>query len=251
MTTSVSKNEVFNLKAPSTAQGDATTQGSMKLTYVTHLPALYEFLGKINSPLSPTDYLRALIKSGPDAVLLRAKELSIKEYEDLLTELLPIAKTVGTELIISHHIDFAIKYNLPAQLSVPECLDITAQAQAESVLGYKVLMPAPFKFGVSVHSLGEAQKGESQGAKWLVLGHLFPSRCKPGLAPRNSAECQDVLEFAKAHHIPLHAIGGINFNTFSQLPKGFAGIYVMTETMEQEDIYGYTKKWRQLLSGIE
>ena len=25
----------------------------------------------------------------------------------------------------------------------------------------------------------------------------------------------------------------------------------MTETMEQEDIYGYTKKWRQLLSGIE
>lgn len=101
----------------------------MKLTYVTHLPALYEFLGKINSPLSPTDYLRALIKSGPDAVLLRAKELSIKEYEDLLTELLPIAKTVGTELIISHHIDLAIKYNLPAQLSVPECLDITAQAR--------------------------------------------------------------------------------------------------------------------------
>lgn len=220
----------------------------MKLTYVTHLPALYEFLKKSNATNSATDYLKTLICAKPDHVLLRAKELPVQDSEKLLTELLPAANKEGVQLIVSHHIDLAVKYNLPAQLSVAECIEVAAQTVTDGILSQKTLRPTPLPFGVSVHSLPEAKEAITHGADWLVLGHLFPSRCKPGLTPRNAEECRHILELAATHRIPIHGIGGINFNTYPRLSKDYAGIYVMTETMEQTNIADYTQKWREIMA---
>lgn len=220
-----------------------TTSESKRLTYVTHLPALREFLKTTNSAMSVTDYLKLLIRSKPDALLFRAKELSHQQYEDLLQELLPIADATGIELIISHHLDLAVKYGLPVQLSASECAGMRTDAKAR--LNGDFLKP-PY-ISVSIHSLIEAKSAISNGTDQLVLGHLFPSRCKPGLAPRTEFDCRRILELAKSHNIPIHGIGGINFRTYPYLSKNYAGIYVMTETMEQTDIAGYTQKWRELI----
>lgn len=72
-----------------------TTSVSKELTYVTHLPALAKFLKKTNSFISATDYLKELIRSKPNALLLRAKESVPKDYERLLSELLPTAKELS------------------------------------------------------------------------------------------------------------------------------------------------------------
>ncbi|WP_127059208.1 thiamine phosphate synthase [Veillonella ratti] len=248
MTTSESNTNKATMNTGVAAKKQVSPLAPKKLTYVTHLPALYEFLKKSNSTNSATAYLKTLICAKPDNVLLRAKELPVQDYEKLLTELLPIANKAGVQLIVSHHIDLAVKYNLPVQLSVAECIEATAQTVTDGVLSQKTLRPTPLPFGVSVHSLLEAKAAITHGADWLVLGHLFPSRCKPGLTPRNTEECRHILELAATHRIPIHGIGGINFTTYPQLPKAYAGICVMTETMEQPDIESYTKKWHEIMA---
>lgn len=225
-----------------------TTSASKELTYVTHLPALHDFLKKSNATISTLAYLKALIRFKPDNLLLRAKELTYEDYEHLLQELLPVAASAEVQLIVSHHIDLAVKHNLPVQLSVEECMNATAQLKPKASIGQTALRPAPLQIGVSVHSFPEAQQAITHGAAWLVLGHLFPSRCKPGLSPRNPKECRSILELASARRIPIHGIGGINFNTYPLMPNDYAGIYVMTETMEQADIESYTKQWREILA---
>lgn len=248
MTTSESNTNKASMNTELSTKKQVRPLAPMKLTYVTHLPALYEFLKKSNATDSATDYLKTLVCAKPDKVLLRAKELSVQDYEKLLTELLPVATKEGVQLIVSHHIDLAVKYDLPMQLSVAECIEVADQTVTAGVLSQKTLRPTPLPFGVSVHSLPEAKEAITHGAHWLVLGHLFPSRCKPGLTPRNAEECRHILELAATHRIPIHGIGGINFNTYPQLPNDFAGICVMTETMEQPDIESYTKKWREIMA---
>lgn len=248
MTTSEPNTNKATMNAGIVAKKQVRSLAPMKLTYVTHLPALYEFLKKSNATNSATAYLKALICAKPDNVLLRAKELSVQDYEKLLRELLPTANKEGVQLIVSHHIDLAVKYDLPVQLSVAECIEVAAQTVTDGVLSQKPLRPAPLPFGVSVHSLPEAKAAITHGVDWLVLGHLFSSRCKPGLTPRNEEECRHILELAATHRIPIHGIGGINFTTYPRLSKDYAGIYVMTETMEQPDIESYTKKWREIMA---
>lgn len=211
---------------------------SQQLTYVTDLSALREFLTKEESTLTETAYLKGLIQSGPDALLLRARELSPTAYEALLLQLLPYTKESCVQLIVSHHVHLANTYKLPVQISAAEC------AHMLDLDNMSANVP---DFGVSIHSLNEAETAINAGAQWLVLGHLFPSRCKPGLAPRSAKECRSILELAQKHHVPVYAIGGINFTTYASLSKDFAGIYVMTETMEQPDITTYTKQWRHIM----
>ncbi|MBS4912911.1 MAG: thiamine phosphate synthase [Veillonella sp.] len=206
------------------------------LTYVTDLPTLREFLVETAPSMTVTSYLKALIQSRPDRLLLRAKELSVSSYEALLLQLLPYTRAAGVELIVSHHMHLASTYNLPVQIGVAEC---------EAILNSKAS-----NFGVSVHSLGEAETAIAAGAHWLVLGHIFPSRCKPGLTPRSAEECSSILALAQKHNIPVHAIGGINFSTYAKVDEAFAGIYVMTETMEQLHIDEYTAHWRQCLAHL-
>lgn len=211
---------------------------SQQLTYVTDLPSLREFLDKEESTLTETAYLKALIQSGPDALLLRAKELSPTAYEALLLQLLPYANAAGVQIIVSHHIHLANTYKLLVQISAAECAHMVELSNVSANIP---------KFGVSVHSMSEAETAIEAGAHWLVLGHLFPSRCKPGLTPRTEEECKTILALAHTHNIPVHGIGGINFATYNMLDKSFEGIYVMTETMEQPNIGEYTAQWRQII----
>lgn len=211
---------------------------SQQLTYVTDLPSLREFLDKEESALTETAYLKALIQSGPDALLLRAKELSPTAYEALLLQLLPYATSAGVQIIVSHHIHLANTYKLPVQISAAECAHMVELSNVSANIP---------NFGVSVHSMAEAETAIKSGAHWIVLGHLFLSRCKPGLTPRTQEECKDVLTLAHKHNVPVHGIGGINFTTYKMLDKNFEGIYVMTETMEQPNIDEYTTQWRHIL----
>lgn len=222
------------------------------LTYVTDLPTLREFLAETMPSMTVTSYLKALIQSGPDRLLLRAKELSISSYEALLLQLLPYTRAAGVELIVSHHMHLASTYNLPVQIGVAACKTILNGQPVNSSASQHAVSASTsqhaLSFGVSVHSLAEAETAIAAGAHWLVLGHLFPSRCKPGLTPRSPEECCSILALAQKHKIPIHAIGGINFSTYEKVDEAFAGIYVMTETMEQLDMDEYTSHWKQCLA---
>ena len=191
----------------------------MQLTYVTQLSAI------VGQKLP---YLKALLATSPDRVILRAKHLSEADYQSLALELLPTSQAHGVRLIINHQVNVARALNLPIQVSFP-----TSQEADLSGL----------TFGVSVHSYEEGELARAKGASWLVYGHLFATSCKAGLAPRSMA----VFEALTKLPLPVYGIGGIKMTNVHKLPKEMAGVYIMRDSMVQPDPHAFTKAWRDTL----
>ena len=192
----------------------------MQLTYVTELSAI------VGQKLP---YLKALLATSPDRVILRAKHLSEADYQSLALELLPSSQAHGVSLIINHQVNVARALKLPIQVSFP--------ASQEADL-------ASLTFGVSVHSYEEGKLAMAKGASWLVYGHLFATSCKAGLAPRSMAVFEALTKFP----LPVYGIGGIKMTNVHTLPKATAGVYIMRDSMVQQDPHAFTKAWRDTLA---
>lgn len=193
----------------------------MKLCYVTALSAIVG---------DKVAYLVRLLETRPDRLILRAKDLDEKSYEALLTALLPHTRANGVDLVLNHQIPLARKYGLKVQVSV--------HALEEGL--------RDLDFGVSVHALEEAKKAFDSGAKWLVFGHVFPTACKLGLAPRAMDELEKIIHLG----VPTYAIGGIKIARLSQLAKGLEGVYIMRDSMVQAEPSDFTASWRKALKGF-
>ena len=194
----------------------------MQLTYVTELSAI------VGEKLP---YLKALLATSPDRLILRAKHLSEADYQSLVLELLPSSQAHGVSLIINHQVNVARALKLPIQVSFP--------ASQEADL-------SGLTFGVSVHSYEEGELARAKGASWLVYGHLFATSCKAGLAPRSMA----VFEALTKLPLPVYGIGGIKMSNVHKLPKETAGVYVMRDSMVQPDPLAFTKAWRDTLATL-
>ncbi|WP_420894154.1 thiamine phosphate synthase [Staphylospora marina] len=87
--------------------------------------------------------------------------------------------------------------------------------------------------GRSVHSEKEADEAVRDGADWLIYGHVFPTRSKPGLSPRGLEELGSII---RRQPVPVIAIGGIlPENAGLPLEAGAAGIAVMSGILERPD----------------
>ena len=194
----------------------------MQLTYVTELSAI------VGEKLP---YLKALLATSPDRLILRAKHLSEADYQNLALGLLPISQAYGVTLIINHQVNAARALKLPIQVSFPTSQEVDL---------------ANLTFGVSVHSYEEGKLAMAKGASWLVYGHLFATSCKAGLAPRSMA----VFEALTKLPLPVYGIGGIKMSNVHKLPKETAGVYVMRDSMVQPDPLAFTKAWRDTLAKL-
>lgn len=256
---------------PPTTTTLSTRHSSLALTYVTHFPAIINFLkhtpydssqfGKpqyVNSQyndslgknprynelrysesqyskLTYTDitlhhvltYMARLIKSKPHRLVLRAKELSVGTYEQVLQFLQPLAVNYNVKLIVNHHPNLALTYNCPLQVSMAELTKLSPAIRNT------------IPIGVAIHSYEEAQEALAYHSNWLVYGHVFESRCKPGLTPRSHKILQHIIDLG----CPTYAIGGIYQHNWQTLPSGLAGVCIMHEAMEQTDPMQYTTQW--------
>ena len=194
----------------------------MQLTYVTELSAI------VGEKLP---YLKTLLATAPDRLILRAKHLSEADYQGLALELLPTSQAYGVNLIINHQVNVARALNLPIQVS----FHTSQEADLSGLI-----------FGVSVHSYEEGEMARAKGASWLVYGHLFATSCKAGLAPRSMA----VFEALTKLPLPVYGIGGIKMTNVHTLPKATAGVYIMRDSMVQPDPLAFTKAWRDTLATL-
>ena len=89
------------------------------------------------------------------------------------------------------------------------------------------------KAGVSVHTLEDALRAEQQGADYVMFGHIFTTRSKPGLSPRGLDALRAVAHTVKR---PVVAIGGIHpHNAKDVVEAGAAGIAVMSALFSAEN----------------
>ncbi|MGH2585320.1 MAG: thiamine phosphate synthase, partial [Dehalococcoidia bacterium] len=87
-------------------------------------------------------------------------------------------------------------------------------------------LPPTLLLGRSVHSLDAARRAEAEGADYLVLGTIFPSRSHPGVLTGGTAL---VAEVSRVVAVPVIAIGGIaTENAGAVIEAGASGVAVIS-----------------------
>ncbi len=152
--------------------------------------------------------------AGVDLVQVRERDLEARALGALVARCLRAIGGSGTRLLVNDRLDVALAegahgVHLPSGGLQP------AAVRAHSAPGFLI--------GRSVHSVAEAATVTAEGgADFLVLGTVFPSASKPGVAPAGLAQVRTV---AAATHLPVLAIGGITEATLGSLPgTGVAGV---------------------------
>lgn len=159
------------------------------------------------------------------AFILREKSLSEEAYRELALNLLPIAQKYPTPFLLNGHFALACELGLGVQLSF--------QAWQE-------LNESPVPVGISIHSAEEAeyimQAQKKVSVSHILAGHIFPTDCKKGLAPRGLEFLSSVCKIINKK-IPVFGLGGIEPEKMPALFKaGAYGGAIMSSCMKAPHI---------------
>ena len=185
----------------------------------------------------------AICSHKPHKLLLRAKELDVREYAALAQQLLPICQSNGIELIIHSHWQVAQELALRhLHMPLPLLGQMPAEAKAFfSAANVSITSKEAYNsinepwLSTSVHSVTEAEQALKLGANALIAGHIYATNCKAGLPPRGLEFLQSICACVRQKQaeamgkatwlaeaqvpsqaipqaIPVYAIGGIGFD---------------------------------------
>ena len=187
-----------------------------------------------NRHLCKNDFLQQIekiAKAYPKGIILREKDLSDTEYEALARKVMAICGEYDVPCILHRFVYVAIKLNVDRiHLPVPVLMDMTQEQKGH----FSVI-------GASCHSVEQAQLAEKLGCTYITIGHIFPTDCKKGLAPRGTDFLKDIC---KSVSIPVYAIGGINSDNFSLVMNaGANGGCIMSGLMKASNPKDYLDRF--------
>ena len=156
----------------------------------------------------------------PKALILREKDLSESEYEELALKVLKICKRYQVPCILHSYVEVARRLQHP-YIHLPLFLLRKYSGELDDFL----------EVGSSVHAKEEAIEAQKLGASYLSVGHIYTTDCKKGLPPRGLNFLREVCTNVE---IPVYAIGGIHAGT-GQIQEvmecGASGGCIMSEMM--------------------
>ncbi|WP_074017321.1 thiamine phosphate synthase [Fusobacterium massiliense] len=161
-----------------------------------------------------------------EGVILREKDLLEIDYLKLLKNVEKVVEKNNGRIIIHKNYDILKEKNknvVGLHLSFETFLNLDENKieNLRQIYG---------KIGVSVHTLEEAKKSQDLGANYIIVGHIFNTDCKKGLKPKG---LDFLKEIAKEIKIEVFAIGGIDFNNYSEVIKtGVTGVCMMSGLMK-------------------
>ncbi|WP_315522714.1 thiamine phosphate synthase [Fusobacterium massiliense] len=161
-----------------------------------------------------------------EGVILREKDLLEIDYLKLLKNVEKVVEKNNGKIIIHKNYDILKEKNknvVGLHLSFETFLNLDENKieNLRQIYG---------KIGVSVHTLEEAKKSQDLGANYIIVGHIFNTDCKKGLKPKG---LDFLKEIAKEIKIEVFAIGGIDFNNYSEVIRtGVTGVCMMSGLMK-------------------
>ena len=204
---------------------------SLRLYLVTnrYQDSLESFLEKIETAC----------RSGVTIVQLREKNLTTNQYYQLAKEVKKVTDAYQVPLIIDDRLDVCLAVDA-AGLHIGD--DELPVSVARQVLGPDKIL------GVTAKTVKRALEAEEGGADYLGTGAIFPTTTKENapitLISTLKTICQRV-------DIPVVAIGGLTSENIDQLiGTGIAGIAVVRDLMQAEDIEAKTKAFLTKLDDI-
>ena len=165
------------------------------------------------------------VLGGVTMVQLREKDAEAVAFYQLAVEVKKVTEGYGIPLIINDRIDIAMAVDA-AGVHVGQT-DLPVNV-ARKILGKDKLL------GVSVSSLEEAVKAEADGADYLGVGAMLPTKTKEDAAV---VSLDELRRIRKAVHIPVVAIGGIRKENAALFWNcGVDGLAVVSAVIAQKDI---------------
>ena len=172
---------------------------------------------------------RKVAAAGLAAVNLRAHGFEGRKLFELARTLRELTSAAGVPLIITDRLDVALAveadavnlgaHSIPLQAAAPLCRE------------------RKIAFGCSCHSLGEALEARKQGAAYIYLGTVFPSRSKPRFIGAGGVGLLE--QVCSEVDIPVFGIGGIDCSNAAQVfSAGAFGLAAITAVWESIDITG-------------
>ena len=178
-------------------------------------------------------------RSGVTIVQLREKNLTTNQYYQLAKQVKEITDAYQVPLIIDDRLDVCLAVDA-AGLHIGD--DELPVSVARQVLGPEKIL------GVTAKTVERALEAEESGADYLGTGAIFPTTTKENapitLISTLKTICQRVA-------IPVVAIGGLTSENIDQLiDTGIAGVAVVRDLMQAEDIEAKTKAFLTKLDDI-
>ena len=178
-------------------------------------------------------------RSGVTIVQLREKNLTTNQYYQLAKQVKEITDAYQVPLIIDDRLDVCLAVDA-AGLHIGD--DELPVSVARQVLGPDKIL------GVTAKTVKRALEAEEGGANYLGTGAIFPTTTKENapitLISTLKTICQRVA-------IPVVAIGGLTSENIEQLiDTGIAGVAVVRDLMQAEDIEAKTQAFLTKLDGI-
>lgn len=166
-----------------------------------------------------SDQIKMIASAHPKAIVLREKDLSEKEYEQLARQVMQICQKHGTQCILHSFSNVATALGAEAvHMPLPLLQKMTPQEKSH----FQII-------GASCHSLEEAKEAQNLGCTYITAGHIFLTDCKKGLPGRGLPFLEEIC---KTVRIPVYAIGGISSQNMESVRKtGAAGACIMSGFM--------------------
>jgi thiamine-phosphate pyrophosphorylase len=173
------------------------------------------------------EIILAALVGGCRWVSLREKDLSDDDRIQLVRTLLPLVHRFGGTLLV-HGDAYAGAYadgvHLPAGAGA-------SVREARAHLGDKA------RIGLSCHTLNDVR--QAQGADYVTLGPIAPTKSKPGYLPTLTFT---QLDEATTLGIPVIVLGGVDETNIGEIRKtNAAGFAMMGSVMRSEDPEGLVR----------
>ncbi len=159
--------------------------------------------------LSLEEAVARAVAGGANVVQLREKDLAAAQLVPLADRLRAITQDKAL-LIVNSRLDVALLCGADG-VHLPE--------KGPSVAVTRRLAGDGFIIGRSVHSAEEAVKAQEEGADYVQVGAIFPTRSHPGLAPAGLGLLENV---AARVSIPIVAVGGVTAENVGQVMEAGA-----------------------------
>jgi thiamine-phosphate pyrophosphorylase len=183
---------------------------------------------------------RLVIDGGADAIQLREKTISDSEFITLASEVRDITTNSDTLLIINDRVHVAREVNADGVHLGQQDMSIL---EARDIIGNQKII------GVSTHSVVQAKQAQKDGADYIAIGPIYPTKTKDY---EPSVGIKIIREILGTVNIPFIAIGAITLENIDDVLKaGASKVAVCSAIIGSKDIYSSTRQFKEELNGTQ
>jgi thiamine-phosphate pyrophosphorylase len=197
---------------------------------------LYVILSSHFAKKPVLETLSDVIQGGADAVQLREKTMTDREFLAIANEFKKITSQTKTLFIVNDRAEIAKEVDADGLHIGQSDIDIHT---ARKILGYDKIL------GISTHNISQARRAQQEGADYISVGPIFYTKTKSYEPPVGL----DYLKQVKREiTIPFVAIGAINLDNINEiLDAGGARVAICSAIICSNNIIQTTKSFKNQL----